>query len=105
MSILETGITSVNDQDEDLAGQDDEKKKKPPAVAFSRLNSAQLVASQGEVIESEDTIILEAVPIITPNRDIVVSSLSFEVGEMLNSYNNDMILLSEIYHNYNFEIG
>ena len=64
-------------------GQDGEKKK-PPAVAFSRLNSAQLVASQGEVIESEDTIVLEAVPIITPNRDIVVSSLSFEVGEDYN---------------------
>ena len=73
---------SVNDQDEDLAGQDSEKKKKP--VAFSRLNSSQLMAGQGEVIESDDTIILEAVPIITPNRDIVVSSLSFEVG-MLNS--------------------
>ena len=83
VSNTETGITSVNDQDEDLVGQDGEKKTKPLTVGFSRLNSAQLVASQGEVIESEDTIILEAVPIITPNRDIVVSSLSFEVRKML----------------------
>ena len=57
-----------------MAGQDSDKKK-----PFSRLNSIQLMAAQGEVVESEDTIILEGVPIITPNRDIVVSSLSFEV--------------------------
>lgn len=52
-------------------------------TAFSRLDSTQLVAGLGEVVESEDTIILESVPIITPNRDIVVSSLSFEVRTML----------------------
>jgi len=49
-------------------------------VAFNRLNSSQFLAGQGEVVESKDTIILESVPIITPIRDIVVPSLSFEVG-------------------------
>ena len=67
-----------------MAGQDSEKKKKH-AVAFSRLSSSQLVATQGAVVESQDVIILEGVPIITPNRDIVVSSLSFEVGMMQSS--------------------
>ncbi|CAI8017654.1 ATP-binding cassette sub-family D member 1 [Geodia barretti] len=33
----------------------------------------------GEVIESEDTIILENVPIVTPNRDIVASGLTLRV--------------------------
>ena len=33
----------------------------------------------GEVVESEDTI-LEGVPIVTPNKDVVVGSLSFEVN-------------------------
>lgn len=69
---------TVNDQDEDQTSQNSEKRKKP-VTAFSRLNSIQLATSQGEVVESKDTIILESVPIITPNRDIVVSSLSFEV--------------------------
>lgn len=72
---------SVNDQDEDQTSQNSEKRKKP-VTAFGRLNSTQLATSQGEVVESEDTIILESVPIITPNRDIVVSSLSFEVSTM-----------------------
>ena len=67
-----------------MAGQDSEKKKKH-AAAFGRLSSSQLAATQGEVVESQDVIILEGVPIITPNRDIVVSSLSFEVGMMRNS--------------------
>ena len=34
---------------------------------------------EGQVVESEDTIILEEVPIITPNRDVVVAKLSFQV--------------------------
>ena len=67
-----------------MAGQDSEKKKKH-VVAFSRSSSSQLVTTQGEVVESQDVIILEGVPIITPNRDIVVSSLSFEVGMMQSS--------------------
>ena len=32
-----------------------------------------------QVVESEDTIILENVPIVTPNRDIVASGLTFRV--------------------------
>ena len=32
------------------------------------------------VVDSEHNIILEEVPIITPNKDIVVGSLSFEVN-------------------------
>ncbi|CAI8017658.1 ATP-binding cassette sub-family D member 1, partial [Geodia barretti] len=36
-------------------------------------------ATMGEVIESEDTIILENVPIVTPNRDIVASGLTLRV--------------------------
>ena len=34
----------------------------------------------GEVVDSEDTIILEDVPIVTPNKDVVASELSFQVG-------------------------
>ena len=34
------------------------------------------------VVDSEHNIILEEVPIITPNKDIVVGSLSFEVNWM-----------------------
>ena len=34
---------------------------------------------EGQVVESEDTILLENVPIITPNRDVVVKDLSFQV--------------------------
>ena len=72
--------STESDHDEAVSDQGEGEKKKKPAMAFSRLNSTQLVASQGEVVESEDTIVLESVPIITPNRDIVVSSLSFEVS-------------------------
>lgn len=32
------------------------------------------------MVESENTIVLEGVPIVTPNRDVVASRLSFEVG-------------------------
>ena len=35
---------------------------------------------KGEVFESEDTIVLEKVPIITPNRDVVASDLTFQVN-------------------------
>ena len=31
------------------------------------------------MVESEDTIVLEGVPIITPNRDVVASGLTFKV--------------------------
>ncbi len=37
-------------------------------------------ALRGEVLESQDTIILENVPIITPNRDEVASDLTFTVS-------------------------
>ena len=63
-----------NELEEDLSSQHGSKK-----MAFGRLSSTQFRAGQGEVIESDDTIILEGVPIITPNKDIVVLSLSFEV--------------------------
>jgi ABC-type uncharacterized transport system fused permease/ATPase subunit len=32
-------------------------------------------------MDAEHTIVVEDVPIITPNGDIVVSSLSFKVGQ------------------------
>ena len=35
--------------------------------------------NSGIVHDSEDLIILEDVPIITPNKDVVVSKLSFKV--------------------------
>ncbi len=38
---------------------------------------------RGEVLESLDTIILENVPIITPNRDEVASDLTFTVSPKL----------------------
>ena len=34
---------------------------------------------KGEVLESEDTIVLEDVPIVTPNKDVVATGLSFQV--------------------------
>ena len=34
-----------------------------------------------QVIESEDTIVLDNVPIVTPNRDVVASGLTFRVSE------------------------
>ena len=37
----------------------------------------------GVVVDSEHNIILEEVPIITHNKDIVVGSLSFEVNWMV----------------------
>ena len=36
--------------------------------------------SSGEVIESDDIIVLEHIPIVTPNMDTVVSDLSLEVN-------------------------
>ena len=33
----------------------------------------------GEVVDTDDTIVLEDVPVVTPNSDVVVSSLSFKV--------------------------
>ena len=38
-----------------------------------------LDSDKGEVLESEDTIILEDVPIVTPNKDVVATGLSFQV--------------------------
>ena len=32
------------------------------------------------MVESEDTIILDNVPIVTPSRDVVASGLTFKVG-------------------------
>ena len=34
----------------------------------------------GEVIDTQNTILLEDVPVITPNGDVVVKSLSFKVS-------------------------
>lgn len=59
------------------------------------------MAGQGKVVESEDTIILEDVPIITPNNDIVVPSLSFEVRDnaenLYNAARNNEKELDTIY--------
>ena len=38
-----------------------------------------LHSDKGEVLESEDTIVLEDVPIVTPNKDVVATGLSFQV--------------------------
>ena len=38
-----------------------------------------LRSDKGEVLESEDTIVLEDVPIVTPNKDVVATGLSFQV--------------------------
>ena len=40
-----------------------------------------LDSDKGEVLESEDTIILEDIPIVTPNKDVVATGLSFQVRE------------------------
>ena len=37
-------------------------------------------------MESEEEIVLKDVPIVTPNRDVVVSSLSFEVSPSTSSF-------------------
>ena len=39
----------------------------------------RLLTEKGEVFESEDTIVLEDVPIVTPNKDVVATGLSFQV--------------------------
>ena len=39
----------------------------------------RLATEKGEVFESEDTIVLEDVPIVTPNKDVVAAGLSFQV--------------------------
>lgn len=41
---------------------------------------------EGVVMESEEEIVLKEVPIVTPNRDIVVASLSFEVSRSTCSF-------------------
>lgn len=41
--------------------------------------SHRIAGGSGEVVDSEDTIVLEGVPIVTPNRDLVASPLTFEV--------------------------
>lgn len=41
---------------------------------------------EGVVMESEEEIVLKEVPIVTPNRDIVVASLSFEVSRSMCSF-------------------
>ena len=35
---------------------------------------------RGQVVESENTIVLEGVPIVTPNKDVVASRLTFQVS-------------------------
>jgi len=74
LPIMELIVEVSSQPEEDLSSQHGSKK-----MAFGRLSSTQFCVGQGEVIESDDIIILEGVPIITPNRDIVVPSLSFEV--------------------------
>jgi len=72
--VINLSVEVNSEPEEDLSSQSGGKK-----MVFGRLSSTQFRADHGEVIESDDTIILEGVPIITPNRDIVVPSLSFEV--------------------------
>lgn len=36
-------------------------------------------AGNGEVVESDSTIVLEGVPIVAPNKDVVASPLTFKV--------------------------
>ena len=45
-----------------------------------RVEEDQRLSPEGQVVESEDMIILEEVPIVTPNRDVVATGLSFQVG-------------------------
>lgn len=42
----------------------------------------RLPTEKGEVFESDDTIILEDVPIVTPNKDVVATGLTFQVDEI-----------------------
>ena len=39
----------------------------------------RLPTEKGEVFESDDTIMLEDVPIVTPNKDVVATGLTFQV--------------------------
>ncbi len=60
----------------------------PPGSESSSVDEHQVGEDQrmrsavprGEVLESLDTIVLENVPIITPNRDEVASDLTFTVS-------------------------
>ncbi len=43
------------------------------------MTTPPLEAGSGEIVESDGTIILEGVPIVAPNNDLVASPLTFKV--------------------------
>jgi ATP-binding cassette subfamily D (ALD) long-chain fatty acid import protein len=46
---------------------------------MSFLEDVIVLQNRGQVVESEDDIIFDQVPIISPNGDVLVKSLSFHV--------------------------
>lgn len=56
-----------------------ELSKKPLDERFGKEERRLQPLGSGEVVESEEMIILEDVPIVTPNKDIVASGLTFQV--------------------------
>lgn len=56
-----------------------EFSKKPLDERFGKEEQRLQPLESGEVVESEEMIILEDVPIVTPNKDIVASGLTFQV--------------------------
>jgi len=66
------------------------KKKKQKNLFF-------FILIEGQIIESDEDIIAENVPIITPNGDIIVDSLSLKVKffKLKHSKNSSIILFSD----------
>ncbi|KAH9447171.1 hypothetical protein MJO28_015831 [Puccinia striiformis f. sp. tritici] len=54
-------------------------EKRKVGSAITDLNSTSLLQNRGQVVESKDEIIFDKVPIISPNGDVLIKSLSFSV--------------------------
>ncbi|MBW0499061.1 hypothetical protein O181_038776 [Austropuccinia psidii MF-1] len=69
-------VAELLDTMENIKAGKYEKRKVGSANAS---DTEKLLANRGEVVESEDEIIFDGVPIISPNGDVLVQSLSFHV--------------------------
>lgn len=78
-------------------GQDAYSKIDHPHCSLVVHHLSSVLQGRGQVIESED-IRFENVPIVTPNGDVLVKSLSFHVMPGVCSFNTYLRTLMLIYH-------